>query len=127
MPIAAWCLLIVVLMPILVVGYAKAGAGYDNREPRLWMQTLQGAKRRAYAAHINCFEAVPVFIACLFVAVWTDGSPWIVDLLASLFVLFRLGYVMAYITDMPSTRSILWSLAYLCALGIFLSGLMPWL
>jgi uncharacterized MAPEG superfamily protein len=114
-------------MPILVVGYAKAGAGYDNREPRLWMQTLQGAKRRAYAAHINCFEAVPVFIACLFVAVWTDGSPWIVDLLASLFVLFRLGYVMAYITDMPSTRSILWSLAYLCALGIFLSGLMPWL
>lgn len=127
MPIAAWCLLIVVLMPVLVVGYAKAGGSYDNQEPRLWMQTLQGAKRRAYAAHINCFEAVPVFLACLFVAVWTDGSPWLVDLLASLFVLFRLGYVMAYITDMPTPRSILWSLAYLCALGIFLSGLVPWL
>ena len=127
MPIAAWCLLIVVLMPVLVVGYAKAGGNYDNQEPRLWMQTLQGAKRRAYAAHINCFEAVPVFLACLFVAVWTDGSPWLVDLLASLFVLFRLGYVMAYITDMPTPRSILWSLAYLCALGMFLSGLAPWL
>lgn len=125
MPIAAWCLLIVVLMPVLVVGYAKAGGNYDNQEPRLWMQTLQGAKRRAYAAHINCFEAVPVFLACLFVAVWTDGSPWLVDLLASLFVLFRLGYVMAYITDMPTPRSILWSLAYLCALGMFLSGLAP--
>ena len=68
-----------------------------------------------------------MFLACLFVAVWTDGSPWIVDLLATLFVLFRLGYVVAYIGDMPTPRSILWSLAYLCSLGIFLSGLMPWI
>lgn len=127
MPIAAWCLLIVAIMPVLVVGYAKAGGNYDNKEPRLWMQTLEGGKRRAYAAHINCFEALPVFLACLFVAVWTDGAPWLVDLLAVLFVVFRIGYVLAYVGDKPALRSSLWSLAYLSALGIFLSGLMPWL
>ena len=127
MPIAAWCLLIVALMPVLVVGYAKAGAGYDNHEPRIWMQSLEGGKRRAYAAHINCFEALPVFLACLFVAVWTDGSPWLVDGLAVSFVALRIGYVVAYIADLPALRSTLWSLAYLAALGIFLSGMMPWL
>ncbi len=127
MPIAAWCLLIVAIMPVLVVGYAKAGGGYDNQEPRLWMQTLDGAKRRAYAAHVNCFEALPMFLACLFVAVWTDGSPWLVDLLSVLFVAFRIGYVIAYIADQPALRSSLWTLAYFSALGIFLSGLMPWL
>ena len=37
-----------------------------------------------------------VFLACLFVAVWTDGSPWLVDLLASLFVALTIIPVLAY-------------------------------
>ena len=122
MPIAAWCLLAVTLMPVLVVGYAKSGSRYDNHAPREGLDQLEGAKRRAYYAHLNCFEALPVFIAALFVAVWTEGPQYIVDLLAIGFLLCRILYVFAYITDRASLRSVLWSLAYFCALGLFVSG-----
>jgi hypothetical protein len=66
----------------------------------------------------------------LHVFLWRCGPTahrWLVDLLAVLFVVFRIGYVMAYIGDQPTLRSTLWSLAFLSALGVFLSGLMPWL
>lgn len=122
MPIAAWCLLAVTLMPVLVVGYAKSGGPYDNHKPREGLDRLEGKKRRAYYAHLNCFEALPVFIAALFVAVWTEGPQYIVDLLAIGFLLCRILYVFAYITDRASLRSVLWSLAYFCALGLFVSG-----
>lgn len=122
MPVAAWCLLIVTIMPVLVVGYAKAGGHYNNNEPRLWLQTLEGRRRRAYAAHLNCYEALPVFLAALFVAVWTDGPQGRIDALSIGFVLFRAFYVFAYIIDRASLRSILWSLAYLCVIGLFISG-----
>lgn len=122
MPIAAWCLLAVTLMPVLVVGYAKSGGRYDNHAPREGLDQLEGAKRRAYYAHLNCFEALPVFIAALFVAVWTEGPQTMVDTLAAGFLLCRILYVFAYITDRASLRSVLWSLAYFCALGLFVSG-----
>ena len=125
MPIAAWCLLIIVIMPVVAVGFAKAGAGYDNREPRLWMQTLEGARRRAYAAHINCYEALMVFISCLFIAVWTDAPSPLVDTLAVIFVLARIGYVAAYIGDRPAARSFVWGVAYLSSLAIALCTLIP--
>nr|NDG07920.1 hypothetical protein [Oxalobacteraceae bacterium] len=98
MPIAAWCLMFVTLMPVLVVGYAKSGGVYDNHNPRQGLDRLAAKKRRAYDAHLNCYEALPVFIAALFVAVWTEGPQTMVDGLAIGFVLFRVLYVLAYIT-----------------------------
>ena len=53
MPIAAWCLMIVTLMPVLVVGYAKSGGGYDNHKPREGHDRMEAKKRRAYDAHLN--------------------------------------------------------------------------
>lgn len=122
MPIAAWCLIIVTLMPVLVVGYAKSGGGYDNYRPREGLERMEGQKRRAYDAHLNCFEALPVFIAALFVAVWTEGPQTMVDGFSVGFVLFRVLYVLAYITNQATLRSAVWSLAYLCAIGLFVSG-----
>jgi len=122
MPIAAWCLIAVTLMPILVVGYAKSGGRYDNRAPRESLDQLEGAKRRAYYAHLNCFEALPVLIAALFVAVWTKGPQNMVDALAVGFLASRILYVLAYIADRAALRSLLWTLAYVCALGLFVSS-----
>lgn len=122
MPIAAWCLMFVTLMPVLVVGYAKSGGGYDNYRPREGLERMEGQKRRAYNAHLNCFEALPVFIAALFVAVWTEGPQTMVDGFSVGFVLFRVLYVLAYITNQATLRSAVWSLAYLCAIGLFVSG-----
>jgi len=123
MPIAAWCLMIVTLMPVLVVGYAKSGGSYDNHKPREGLDRMEAKKRRAYDAHLNCYEALPVFIAALFVAVWTEGPKTLVDGLAVGFVLFRVLYVLAYITNQATLRSAVWSLANLCAIGLFISGL----
>jgi uncharacterized MAPEG superfamily protein len=125
MPIAAWCLMLVALMPVVTVGIAKWGAGYDNHEPRQWMQTLEGYRRRAYAAHINGYEALSVFLAALFIAVWTDGPTNLVDTLAVIFVLARVAYLAAYIADKPAARSLVWSLGYLACIGLALSGLLP--
>ena len=113
MPIAAWCLMIVTLMPVLVVGYAKSGGGYDNHKPREGLDRMEAKKRRAYDAHLNCYEALPVFIAALFVAVWTEGPQTMVDGFSVGFVLFRVLYVLAYITNQATLRSAVWSLAYL--------------
>ena len=125
MPIAAWCLMLVVLMPVVTVGIAKWGAGYDNHEPRQWMQTLEGYRRRAYAAHINGYEALSVFLTALFIAVWTDGPSNLVDTLAVIFVLARVAYIAAYLADKPAARSLVWSLGYLACIGMALSGLLP--
>lgn len=122
-PIAAWCLMAVTLMPILVVGYAKSGGPYDNHKPREGLDQFAATKRRAYDAHLNCYEALPVFIAALFVAVWTNAPHELIDGLALGFVAFRLIYVWAYISDRATLRSLVWSLAYLCVLGLFLSSL----
>ena len=67
-------------------------------------------------------KALPVFIAALFVAVWTEGPQTMVDGFSVGFVLFRVLYVLAYITNQATLRSAVWSLAYLCAIGLFVSG-----
>ncbi len=51
------------------------------------------------------------------------GPGGAINALAVAFVLLRIGYVAAYVTDKPTLRSVLWSLAFLTALTIFLSPL----
>ncbi len=51
------------------------------------------------------------------------GPSGAVNALALAFVLLRIGYVAAYVTDRPTLRSTLWSLAFLTTLAIFLSPL----
>ncbi len=126
MTIAYWCLLIAAIMPVAVVGFAKAGGGYDNNEPRVWMQTLSGKRRRAYAAHINCYEALPFFLAGLFVAKMTNAPAGIVDILAFFYIVMRIGYVIAYFEDRSTLRSVLWSLAFFAVVALFLSGFIPY-
>ncbi|MFM8700753.1 MAG: MAPEG family protein [Hyphomicrobiales bacterium] len=125
MTIAHWCLLLAAIMPVAVVGFAKAGGDYNNKEPRLWMQSLTGKRRRAYAAHINCYEALPFFLAGLFVAEMTGAPDGAVDILAVFYIIMRIGYVIAYFEDRSTLRSTLWSLAFLAVLALFLSGFIP--
>jgi uncharacterized MAPEG superfamily protein len=125
MPIAAWCLLAMVVIPYVTVGLAKVERGYNNHEPRLWAQTLEGRARRAHAAHANSFEALAVFVSVLLIAIWTDAPSPVVDELSVVYVLLRIFYVAAYIADKPVLRSVLWSVAFLVAIGIALSGFLP--
>ena len=71
MTVALWCVLIAFLLPYLCIGIAKAGGKYrlqDNHDPRDFLDSLEGAPRRAYAAQLNSFEISPFFAAAVIVA-----------------------------------------------------------
>ena len=117
---AYWCVLIACLLPYIWVGVAKWGPHYQNDQPRDLDQS-QGFRRRAHHAHTNAFEALPFFIAAVVMAhQFGAGGLW-VDGLAVLWVLFRIGHGLAYITDRATLRSLLWVGAFIANLALFLA------
>jgi uncharacterized MAPEG superfamily protein len=122
MTIALWCALFAGLMPILCAGAAKAGAAdFDNSRPREWFEGLSGWRKRMNAAQQNGWEAFPLFAVAVLVATTQGGPAGTVDLLALLWVAFRLAYVFAYAVDRPTLRSTVFALALFSAIAIFTS------
>lgn len=120
MSIAYWCVLIAGMMPVLTVGIAKAGRhGYDNAEPRAWLERQQGYRHRADHAHRNHFEAFPFFAVAVLIAEQVQGDPMWIDGLAVGFIAARLLYTVLYLANQPTLRSLAWGLAYFCILALF--------
>ncbi|MEK7347091.1 MAG: MAPEG family protein [Pseudomonadota bacterium] len=108
------------LMPLVCAGIAKAGAkDYDNRNPRAWSAQQVGYRARANAAQANCFEAFPFFAVGVVLALLTGVDPFVVDLLAVLFVAARVAYVACYVSDKALFRSIFWALGHLSVVTLF--------
>lgn len=123
MQIAFWCVLIAMILPLAFTGLAKfGGAGFDNRRPREFQQGLEGWRRRAHWAHVNSFEAFPPFAVGVLVAYVHDAPAAITDLLALLWVASRLLYGLFYILDRPTERSLAWTAAFGCVIGLFLAA-----
>jgi uncharacterized MAPEG superfamily protein len=104
MPIAYWCILIAVLLPLLLVSYAKSAAK-DNNAPRDDAEKLAGAKRRAYAAHQNAYENFPFFAVAIIAALSFGASAATLNVLALLYIAFRIAHAYLYVADKPSLRS----------------------
>ena len=121
MTFAYWMLLAAALMPYLTVAVAKSG-GFDNRAPRPSLENLTGWHRRAEWAHRNHFEAFPIFAAAVFVAELTHAPQGRIDLLAGVFVLLRAVYTALYIADKAAMRSIVWLLAMISVIWLFVLG-----
>ncbi|MFY9514433.1 MAG: MAPEG family protein [Rubrivivax sp.] len=127
MTIAEACLLLACLLPIACAGLAKSkgfgkprrDGGFDNRNPRQWLATLQGWQARAHAAQQNSFEALPLFIAGVLVAQRMGAAQAWVDGLALAFVAARVGYIGAYLADRANLRSALWTLGLACCVAMF--------
>lgn len=115
------CLLAAGLMPLLFTLTAKlSGPRFDNRDPRSWQARLSGLPQRAHAAHLNSFEAFPLFAAgvllCLQQQVAVDAIlPWAVA-----FVVLRLAFGVCYLLDWATLRSLVWLLALLCSIRLYL-------
>jgi uncharacterized MAPEG superfamily protein len=94
MTIADSCILVACLLPIACAGIAKSKGfgkprregGFDNRNPRQWLASLQGWQARANAAQQNSFETLPIFIAGVLVAERMSASQSLVDGLALAFL-----------------------------------------
>ena len=129
--VAYWCVLVAVLLPYACAWLAKSRGfgkprsqgGFDNDAPREWLARQQGWQARANAAQANSFEALPFFIGAVIIAHQLGAPQTRVDILALLFVTLRIIYIAMYVAGLGTTRSIVWAVALLANVGIFLSGL----
>ena len=117
MTVAKWCVLAACILPIATIGMAKLSTaklsrkngGYDNYNPRQWADKLDGWQRRAHAAQINGFEALPLFIASVIYAQISQVPQASIDQLAIAFVGLRIAYVAAYLMNFDKLRTLIWT------------------
>jgi uncharacterized MAPEG superfamily protein len=124
MTVAAWCLVVAALLPIVSAGIAKSGGSagqkrYDNGQPRAWLQQQQGWRARANAAQSNGFESLPLFIGAVLFAQQSGASQETVDLLSMAYIAIRGVYLAVYLADLPTVRSLVFSAGLLVNLAIF--------
>lgn len=129
--IAFGCMLFMAALPIVCAGIAKSGkfgvrrseGGYDNHDPRRWLEQQSAWRARANNAQANTFEALPFFFAAVIVAHLMQAPQGWVDLLAVAFVVLRVAYVAAYLADKANFRSLVWVAAWAVNAALLLSGI----
>ncbi|CAN5365442.1 MAPEG family protein [soil metagenome] len=119
MSLAYWCILIAALLPIVWISYAKIGSTGDNRYPREEYDELTPPKRRAYAAHQNAYENFPFFAVAVLVATTMGAQASTVNVLAVLYILFRIAHGLLYIANKSSLRSLAYTAALVVNVAIF--------
>ena len=129
--IAYWCVFIMAMLPYVCSSLAKSGGfgkprrqgGFDNHDPRAWLARQTDWHARANAAQANTFEALPFFIGAVIIAHQLGAPQTRLDILAVLFVTFRIIFVAMYIAGLPTVRSAIWTLALLVNIAILFSGM----
>jgi uncharacterized MAPEG superfamily protein len=128
--VAYWILLFAALLPIACAAIAKWGmfktprkdGGYDNHSPRQWLERQQGWRARANAAQANTFEALPFFFAAVIIAHQLRAGQTMLDLLCVSWLMLRIFYVITYVGDMATPRSLIWIGALIVNIAILFSG-----
>ncbi len=124
--VAYWALLLAALLPIFCAGLAKWGmfsksrkdGGYDNHNPRAWLARQTDWRARANAAQANTFEALPFFFAAVIIAHQSGAYQMRLDVMAFLWVFLRVLYVLLYVADQATARSLVWVLALVLNIAI---------
>ena len=121
MTIAEWCifgalmLYLLTIAPIKWIGFRR----FDNAKPRDPAFYADPLRARALGAHQNGIETFPFFAIAVLLAEFREGPQRLIDELAVLFLIVRIAYVLTYLGDRPTLRSILWSIGFAINLGIF--------
>jgi uncharacterized MAPEG superfamily protein len=124
--VAYWAVVVASLLPIGCAWLAKKGTfaksrregGFDNHNPRAWLARQTDWRARANAAQANSFEALPFFIGAVIIAHQLGASQLRLDVLAFVFVVLRLLFILMYVADMATARSLVWTLALLVNIAI---------
>ena len=128
--VAYWCLLVAALLPLGCAALAKWGmlgvprreGGYDNHNPRAWLAKQTDWRARANHAQANTLEALPFFFAAVIIAHQLQAFQVRLDVFAFVFVVLRIAYIIMYVADMATSRSVLWFLALLVNIAILFLG-----
>ncbi len=124
MKTAFLCVLIAGLLPYVGTMAAKWGfRRYDNHNPRQWLAEQTGFRARGNAAQANSFEAFPLFAAGVIIATLAQVDAALTDALAVTFVLARVGYIVCYVADKATWRSIFWLVGLLSVVALFVATL----
>ncbi|MDN6275931.1 MAPEG family protein [Psychrobacter sp.] len=119
---AIWAMMVASLLPLAMAMTAKLLGGFslaDNAHPRNFLQGTTGAAARANAAQQNSYETLPIFLAAVLTAMLFFVPQFIINVLAWLYVLIRVGYCVAYVINLATFRSILWVLSMACSVMLF--------
>ena len=115
------CVLIAAVLPYVWVAFAKTGApGYNNRNPRAWLDKQEGNYKvqRANAAHLNAFEAFAPFATGVLMAQLAGVDHDRIALLSVAFIVFRILHGLLYLGDKQLFRSLSWTGGFLCVLAL---------
>jgi uncharacterized MAPEG superfamily protein len=121
MTAAEWCmfgtllLYLLTIAPIKWIGFRR----FDNSRPRDSGFYEDPIASRALGAHQNGIEAFPFFAIAVLLAEFRGGPQRLVNELAVLFLIVRIAYVLTYVGNRPTLRSILWSLGFAINVAIF--------
>jgi uncharacterized MAPEG superfamily protein len=128
MTIAELCLLAAVILTIASIAPAKLNGPreYDNGNPRDPAFYTPGLRARSQGAHFNGYEAFPFFAASVILAEMRSVPQGVVNGFAVAFVVARIVYVLLYLGDRPTLRSLVWSVGFGCNLAIFFSPVWTW-
>ena len=119
MTLGYWMVLAAGILPYFAIVVSKWRRDYDNAAPRAGLERLGALQQRAYWAHLNGFEAFPLFAAAVIIAHLAKAPQQWLDGLALAFVLLRVVYTLFYIYNKPTLRSLAWTAAFLCVVGLF--------
>jgi uncharacterized MAPEG superfamily protein len=122
MTIAYYCVIVAILLPTLTVGLAKFSSRFQpkhNHKPREFLATLSGWRQRAVWAQENTFESIPAFMAAVIIAHQIGGDQKTIDTLAVSYIVLRIVYTVLYIADKALLRTLVWTAALACIIGLF--------
>jgi uncharacterized MAPEG superfamily protein len=125
MTLAEWTLLGTVILYLLTIAPFKP-LGYrdfDNSKPRDPAFYATPLRARALGAHLNGIETFPFFAAAVLLAEFRHAPQHLLDELAVVFLAARVAYVVAYLANLATLRTLIWNAGFAANLAIFL---MPW-
>jgi len=128
--LAYWCVLAAALLPIVCAGIAKWGmfgkprreGGFDNDNPRAWLARQTDWRARANAAQANSFEALPFFIGAVIIAHQLGAYQTRLDILALVYIVLRMIFILLYVANQANLRSLVWGLALMINVAILFAG-----
>ncbi|MBU6368874.1 MAG: MAPEG family protein [Burkholderiales bacterium] len=120
MKISVLCLLIAGVLPLISTAIAKWGfRDFDNHHPREWLARQTGFRARANAAQHNAFEAFPFFAAAVVLGLFMSMDQSVLDRYCLVFVAARVLYLVTYLANWASLRTLCWVVAYASCLAIY--------
>jgi uncharacterized MAPEG superfamily protein len=121
MTLAEWCVFGALLLYLVTIAAIKwiRFRRFDNSRPRDPAFYDDALSVRALGAHQNGIETFPFFAFAVLLAEFRDSPQRLIDELALLFLIVRIAYVLTYLGNRPTLRSILWNTGFAINIAIF--------